>query len=180
MYGWWLEKGIGEVSCDSRRQRWCQCVALASCRITRSLAGPEERGLSSERVQKAVGVVTAREDFATSLFALYIRVRLGFSDLPFSYTVQGARPLVEHHTAHTHTSEDDERVHGRHHTCATNGWNLTFSVQNLSGGLRQKYRPCAAREHDGTHLTARTSAQYSYIARSRQDRRGAGAIADAR
>ena len=76
--------------------------------------------------------MTAREDFATSLFALYIRVRLGFSDLPFSYTVQGARPLVEHHTAHTHTSEDDERVTGattraRRDEC----WNLTFSVQNL-------------------------------------------------
>ena len=74
--------------------------------------------------------MTAREDFATSLFALYIRGRLGFSNPPFTYSVQGARPVVEHHTAHTHTSEDDERVHGRHHTCATNGWNLTFSVQN--------------------------------------------------
>ena len=27
MYGWWLEKGIGEVSCDSRRQRRRQCEA---------------------------------------------------------------------------------------------------------------------------------------------------------
>ena len=68
--------------------------------------------LGSERVQKAVGVVTARDDFVTRLFAQCVGGRVGFSDLPFSYTVQGARPLVEHHTAHTHTSEDDERVQG--------------------------------------------------------------------
>ena len=85
--------------------------------------------------------MTAREDFATSLFALYIRVRLGFSDLPFSYTVQGARPLVEHHTAHTHTSEDEQRVTGATTQCATRRMaGLLTLVQNLSGGLRQKYR----------------------------------------
>ena len=55
--------------------------------------------------------MTAQNEFMTYLFAQCISGRVGFFEPPFSYSVEGARPLVEHHTAHMHTPEDEQRVY---------------------------------------------------------------------